>query len=365
MSNMSYHCPNCGSGLRFNPKKGSFDCSYCNSEFNRYDIERQSDYCGKDENNKSSDDRSQEQMNQGKVNQGEEVAVYLCNNCGAHILTSLTTVAAECYYCNHAIIMKKTISSELPSRIIPFKMDKETAKASFTKWISRDLFIPNGFKNGAFFKSMHGVYFPYWMVDVDGHISYQGKMMETTSQITKKSNVKLQLLYDIEKEGQIHMEDIMLSALKKSSNKLMEGVQPFDESTMEPFTMTYLSGFQAEQKDIEVAELNNPETMRVFHRYAELKVLDSLNKNAIHETKHFSFVPKKVNWEYTLMPVWVLTYEYKGELYHYAMNGQNGKACGRIPLDMKKLVKTMVIVGTAIFAFLAPMLYIIGGGFGW
>ena len=41
-------------------------------------------------------------------------------------------------------------------------------------------------------------------------------------------------------------------------------------------------------------------------------------------------------WNYALLPAWILTYLYKGKTYVYAVNGQNGKAHGELPVDNKK-----------------------------
>lgn len=355
MSSISYHCPNCGASLEFHPNDGGFVCDYCNSKFNRYDIENQSDYTKREANYKR----------EYNSNVGEQVGEYFCSNCGAHIITSPTTVSTKCYYCQSAVIMKQALCSSLPIRIVPFKLDEEHAKLIFKKWISKKSFVPKEFKKNKCIKNIKGIYFPYWLADVDGDISYQGKMYKNIVQGLGKETIKFRAEYKIEKEGQIHMDDIMISALSTSQKKLIEGVQPFDESEMEPFTMTYLSGFQAEQKDIEVAQLEQEGVEKIFEKYAELKVQSSLEKVAEHEKTRFSFKRNQVTWEYSLMPVWILTHKYKGELYCFAMNGQNGRCCGRVPIDRKKLIKSMFLLAALILTIIIPISMMMGEGFGW
>lgn len=347
MSNISYHCPNCGSGLKFNPSTGSFTCAYCDSEFNRYDLEEQSEYG-------SGAYRQQEDAG------NQEVAEYYCNSCGAHIITASTTVATECYYCHNTVIMQKCLMhDDMPTRIIPFKMDKETAKRKFKEWIFKKTYIPAEFRDDNYIQKMQGVYFPYWLIDVDGAIHYEGKMYQN---VVVNNNATFRDRFRVEKEGAIHMEDIMMSALKKSQKKLVEGVQPFDEKDMEPFTMTYLSGFEAEQKDIGVAELNNNESVRIFGSYAEKKIMGSLDRSGYHDVKKFSFWANRINWEYSLMPVWLITYQYKGETYYFAMNGQTGKTCGRIPIDKRKLLLHTMLVGAFSFLFVFGMAMVVTMG---
>lgn len=340
MSTVSYHCPNCGATLSFDPKAGGFHCAYCSSDFDRYDLEKQG----------------------ASRPSAEEVAEYRCRNCGAHIITAPTTVATQCYYCHSAVILQKRIlDNDLPTRIIPFCFDREAAKDTFKTWIFKKTFIPAEFRDDRYIETMQGVYFPFWLADVDGDISYSGTMMKPVTEGSGRKRVDRTLEYRIEKEGQIHMEDILFSGLNTKRKQLIEGVQPFDEGGMEPFTMTYLAGFQAEQKNIAQADLITRENAQLFESYAEKKLMSTLEKRVSHHKKQFSFRPTKVNWEYALLPVWVITYNYKGELYHFAMNGQTGKACGRIPVDKGKLFRNMFFSALFSFGFLFLLLYLIGG----
>ena len=61
-------------------------------------------------------------------------------------------------------------------------------------------------------------------------------------------------------------------------------------------------------------------------------------------------------WNYTLLPAWILTYFYNGKTYVYAVNGQNGKSYGELPVDRKKLGLTSGVAAAVIFA-----LSLIGG----
>lgn len=44
------------------------------------------------------------------------------------------------------------------------------------------------------------------------------------------------------------------------------------------------------------------------------------------------------SWSYTLLPVWIITYKYKGKIYPFAINGQTGKLYGSLPAATDKLV---------------------------
>jgi hypothetical protein len=63
-------------------------------------------------------------------------------------------------------------------------------------------------------------------------------------------------------------------------------------------------------------------------------------------------------WDYALFPAWILTYLYRGKTYIYAVNGQNGKSFGELPVDNKKLslVSGLIAAGILILAIIGGIL---------
>ena len=64
---------------------------------------------------------------------------------------------------------------------------------------------------------------------------------------------------------------------------------------------------------------------------------------------------RDARWHYALLPVWILTYRDKAgkdELYYFAMNGQTGKICGKLPVAKGKLVKLFLEIFVPVAAIL-------------
>lgn len=61
-----------------------------------------------------------------------------------------------------------------------------------------------------------------------------------------------------------------------------------------------------------------------------------------------------------LLPTWMMTYDYMGKKYVYALNGQTGKAFGDLPIDNKLIVRDAAIFGIIVF-----ILVLLGGAFIW
>ena len=76
--------------------------------------------------------------------------------------------------------------------------------------------------------------------------------------------------------------------------------------------------------------------------------IDDINLNTLNES-----------WKYALMPVWMMTFNYEGRNFIYAMNGQTGKTYGELPCDKGKLA----LFGAGVFIVLMIIGILLGGYF--
>ena len=91
--------------------------------------------------------------------------------------------------------------------------------------------------------------------------------------------------------------------------------------------------------------------------YAERLVRDTISGYTRVDIRRKDFRAAKSRWRYTLLPVWVLTYQGRtGTTYYYAMNGQTGETAGRLPLDQGRLFAHAGLIGIVIL-----ILGLIGG----
>ena len=115
MATVNYTCPSCGAPLTFNPDKQMFCCEYCLSEFSDKFIQ---DYYSKAESKASEEEVREEKAKQNtKEEQAEEAVVYTCPSCGAEVITTATTAATTCFYCQNPVVLGGRLSGEyLPDR---------------------------------------------------------------------------------------------------------------------------------------------------------------------------------------------------------------------------------------------------------
>ena len=115
------------------------------------------------------------------------------------------------------------------------------------------------------------------------------------------------------------------------------------------FSSPYLSGFLAEKYDVEKDQVYPTMRDRVE------KAVDEVFKESIQSYSSLRIESSKVDienvrFDYTLLPIWILTYLYNGKTYIFAMNGQTGKVFGELPVCRKKL--TFLFFGLTLLIFI-------------
>lgn len=321
---VQYKCPNCGGGLIFDPEKQDFICEYCDSVF------KEQDFFNADEklNIKTAEQEENAEF--------ENVLLYVCPSCGAEIVTDETTAAATCYYCSNPVVLSGKLSGELkPDYIIPFKIDKEEAINKFKELCGKKKFLPKDFISESRLEEIKGVYFPYWYIDGESN----GKINATSKQ------VRTWMVGDMRhtettvrghfRQGNLSIRNMPEAALKSKDKDILKYVCPFNGADFVPFSMSYLSGFFAEKRDVEKSEIESSVTEKI-KAFSSDRLLQSI-EYANASIKDSSIRVGELKWSYNLLPVWVLSYKHKDKNYIYALNGQTGKVYGELPVSNKKL----------------------------
>lgn len=329
MAAQTYKCPNCGGSMVFDPEKQRFVCEYCLSDFQREDLDRLSSDGMQEE--PSSADLSAEEK------EPESALLYTCPSCGAEIAMEGTTVSDFCYYCHNPVILSGKLSKEqMPSLVIPFQFSKDDAKERFLSWIGRKTYLPRDFFSAKQIEKLSGVYFPYWTCDRIMHGSLSGTARRIRMWRAGDMEYTETKVYSVRRAGQIELRDLSRNALQKAQVRMLDGILPFDLQKAEPFHTGFLSGFQAEVKDME-RECFKAEIEQETEGYVRELLTGTASTAGGFQAERFCASEEKSVWRYVLLPVWILTYRRNGALYYFAMNGQTGEICGRLPIDYRKL----------------------------
>ena len=372
MAVISFKCPNCDGELIFDPSTQKYKCEYCMSLFSQAELEAMKPAAASDKSGTPDQSGGEKKDASGMRDAAgsasdragseaaqEEAVIYTCPSCGAEIITDQTTAATFCYYCHNPVVIGGRLSGELlPNRVIPFEVTRQDAEKKFLDYVSTKRFVPRAFFDKKQIERLSGVYFPYWLYDVE----LEGRMDGTARNIrvwrTGDAEYTETKHYAIRREGDISLKNLPENALRKANAKLAAGVLPYDFHRMKEFHMGYLSGFLAECRDIRQTEVA-AKMQSEMRESAQKLMRDTVTGFNSVTMQRSDFRPKREGWSYVLLPVWTITYRGRnGKVYYYSMNGQNGRVCGELPVDRKKLALTSGLAG-----LLALMLGLIGGFF--
>lgn len=358
MATYSYKCPSCGAGIPFNPTLGKFKCDYCLSEYTQEEISQI--YARQLAEDEDKAERAASRERQTDTPSEAQLHGYNCASCGAVVTTTETTTATFCYYChNPVIISQRFVGDFKPDQIVPFKFDKQTAEQSFLNWIGKKRYLPPDFTGASQLEKLTGMYLPFWYADINVDFRYRGRSSSTRSWTSGNRRYTETSYYSHAREGGVFLDDLFLNAYSKFDQDLIYGVGAFESSQIQNFSSAFLSGFFAEQYDLDQARLQN--TMDQLAKDQSHKIVrESVSSFSGAVTEQFDTRLSSEDWLYTLLPIYILTYHFNDKTYVFALNGQTAKPYGEIPINMKKLVRDALIVALVII-----VLGLLGGYFIW
>lgn len=354
MATINYKCPNCGGPLKFNPDKQKFSCEYCMSDFDEKTIQ---DLYAEQEAKESRDDREEQRAKekaektseQENTAPEEDAVVYTCPSCGAEVVTTASTAATTCFYCQNPVVLGGRLSGKFkPDRIVPFALSKDSATKKFMEMCGKKWFLPKDFASEKQFDKFNGVYFPYWYVDEQKQASMVAKGEKIRTWTVGRKHYTETSTYRLYRTGDLVIKNVFERALKNNDREMLQCVHPFDLTKAQSFAMSYLSGFQAEKRDLEKADVSQEVEQRI-QEYAKDLLQETMSEYTAIRTENYDDKTELESWNYTLLPVWITTYKYGDKIFPYAINGQTGKTFGKLPVSKGKLALLFAIVTVAVF----------------
>ena len=111
----------------------------------------------------------------------------------------------------------------------------------------------------------------------------------------------------------------------------MDAIEPFDYSAITDFHTDYLPGYAAQTYDEDATACAPRATARVKNTTIAAIRRTCDYTTLTPRTSKISTTQNSV--DYALLPVWMLTTNWHGKSYHFAINGQTGKLIGDLPID--------------------------------
>ncbi|MDO5063087.1 MAG: hypothetical protein Q4D77_07895 [Peptostreptococcaceae bacterium] len=314
---LNIYCKNCGAPADFDIIKQNYRCLSCDTATTQEESMRALHQL-----------RQEARENLQREMEGAEKVLYECSRCGAKIAENKESVIYQCDFCGSKVVGRELIQTDhFPESIIPFYITLEEAKGRVKSWAKEN----SGKKEAKIMLSnlgkLRGYYLPYQMVR--GPVSLSVSRSGT--------------------ERQYYAEGYVLSkcvnASKQLDNLVMDAMEPYDWSKLEPIRLEYLAGQKAKLQDISEVELERRIREEVEEDcYVPLcKGLHSDGITSSASVSRLSTVP-------ALLPAYIL----KTNGLMLAVNGQTGRvACSS---EKRSYKMSWVIEPILMVLFLAALL---------
>ena len=353
MSTIAYRCPCCGASLAYGAQSGKLECKACG---NSYALDALEAMQASDEKGGIRFDMPTESFD---AQEAAQMRSYICQACGAELLTEETTTATECPYCGSPTVLPERIESGVkPELVIPFTVTREEAQRQFEAYFKGKKLLPNVFLNTRNrIAEMRKLYVPYWLFDcsAEGSAVYDAEKVRTYRQgdweVTETEH------YIVRRVGGMDFKEIPVDGSAKLDNAITESLEPYDVSAAVPFAPAVLAGAMADRADVDSAACEERARQRVENSM-EQALRGTVSGYSSVTTRRSSFCTEGGKATPVLMPVWLMTTEKEGRTYTFAINGQTGRLTCDVPADTKKSLLWGGGVFACVLAVLCAILYL-------
>lgn len=351
-------CPKCGAtDISLNTKSGLLRCNFCRHEFEPEKIEGMETDISKLEG---------EVMGSGTqdiVEDSENIKTFKCSSCGAEVVIDTSeTTQARCHWCRNTLSVNQQIpNGGIPDVVLPFNVTKADAKEQIEQFVGkRKFFAHPKFRQEFTTDNIMGVYFPYMVVDVNSHASFNGEGEHEVRRYTRGSGDDRKTYYDadlyhVEREFDLTIEGLTVESssdkLERNSNKtnnIINSIMPFDTENAVKYNANYLKGYSSERRDTNVEQLRglvNRQSQDVA-RFAANETLGNYDRGVCWSNQRLEV--KGSQWKTAYLPVWLYSYQQiKGDksiLHYVAVNARTKETMGSVPIHMPKLVGISLLV---------------------
>ena len=337
LKNGVHRCPHCGSSdVSLSAKDGELKCNFCRTVFK-----------GKLANPAGGVETLRGEVRgdgAGDIIPGEDIVVsFKCSSCGAEVVVNTEeSLDASCHWCKHIFtVNEKLKNGAVPDLVLPFKLTKAKAQEKARECIDNMGHVNEDFRKSFEKDGLRGVYFPYFIVDVNARMELHGMAEKTVS--VNNSFKERASLYKIDREFSVYIDDLTVESSSArlnqdtmiNSNNIINAILPFDTENAVAWDANYLRGFASERRSVDIDKLKEVVALQSgdIARLLARDLIIEYDRGARWEKEHLGI--KGTRWKTAYLPVWLFSYRSSSgkdtRIYYVAVNARTGEAVGCAP----------------------------------
>ena len=374
-SEVEKRCPDCGaSDVTLDIKKGLLKCNYCGKEFSTKEIE---------EKDKEAKDVIGVKKGAGTkdITSSNDIITIKCTGCGAEVvINTKENTTARCHWCRSILSINSQIDNgAIPDEVLPFKVEKKEAEEKIKQYVEKRKFYANkNFLREFKTNNIMGVYFPYLIIDCNGHGHFSGEAGHIKREYTivkgkdangndEKETVYDIDVYNIERDFDIAIDDLTIESSKDKLDKknkhkttnIINSIMPYDTENCIKFESNFLEGFTSEKRDINISDIEEKmdQSLLDITRYTLNKDLTFYNSGVNWKEEKLDIKGKQIVSAY--LPVWLYSYLDKKNILHYvAVNGRTKETMGSIPMNKMKIFIISFLIDLILLGLVLGLYYL-------
>ncbi|MGD9905274.1 MAG: zinc ribbon domain-containing protein [Vicinamibacterales bacterium] len=337
---VKHHCPACGAEARWDAGKQALVCPYCGTVS---PAELASDGSLVKEHDLALALRAIPDSARGWERDRTPVQ---CQSCRAISLFEPTRVAQRCEFCGSPSVVPYTDTRNVihPESLLPFTVSEAQVRESIRRWYASRWFAPNRLKKAALTDRVGGVYLPYWTFDARVHARWRaeaGHYYYETRVVTRngrRQTVQERRVRWVPAAGELSttFDDELVAATQGIHARLLRRIEPFPTRDLKPYDRGYVSGWVVEQYQIDLVGAAERAKADM-----DAKVRAACARDVPGDTYRNLEVAATYSdqtFKHTLLPVWLLHYDYGRRSFQVVVNGVTGAIAGEQPYSWIKIL---------------------------
>ncbi len=353
-----FKCQQCGAKLTYAPGTSVLKCSYCDFE----------NAIPKSEDDIQELDFHQHLAAMAEKEVSQEILLIKCTSCGAESTSEANVTSQNCPFCDTEIVTTAKSKKRLkPRSLLPFKIKKQAAKASYKEWLKGLWFAPNELKRKAKLDvAVKGVYVPHWTYDADTLTYYTGQRgvyYYVTETRTRTNSDGKQETYTVQvrktrwypASGTVtdDFDDVLIVASKSLPEKYTRELEPWDLNNLIAYKDEYLSGFKAESYQIDLEQ-----GFELAKDVMDITIRNTIRRHIGGDEQRIFTVKTQhnnISFKHILLPVWLSAYRYNKKTYRFLVNARTGEVQGERPWSWVKItlavLTSLAVIGGGVYLY--------------
>jgi hypothetical protein len=348
----SFPCDGCGAALVFSEGLQKLSCAHCGN---------QQELTFPDDRPPQKKDLRQalRQQAQRKTTppSPSESSSLACRGCGAVVVFAGSLTSTACAWCETPLVLKDahTVKERIAvDGLCTFVVDQRAAHGQLAAWVSRRWFAPGDFVQRGVDGKFAGAYLPFFLFDAATFTRFSGERGDVDyveqPTVTTRAPQRQRRVRWSSKSGAFQrlFTDVCVPAVTSLPSSLLRGLAPWPLHRLLPFSEDALAGKQAHRWEV---ALDDCFAVAEDHIHAaldgEVRRRIGGDEQRVHRR---DTALHALAYQHVLLPVWVLAYRYRGDVFRVVVTAATGLVRGERPWSVAKIAAAVVVAAVILLA---------------